>query len=144
LRIIEKIYGERTTDTHRLMAQIPQGARLIETGGWPLIVAQRVWLLPGVPALFKSKLIAVRGALRGPTPFHSRALRVVVDEALIKEQLDEVVRAHSSVEIGSYPKWFDSSYQTLITLDSRSPDRLNLAFEHLTQLLLPFLAPDDD
>lgn len=144
LRIIEKIYGERTTDTHRLMAQIPRGARLIETGGWPLIVAQRIWLLPGVPALFKSKLIAVRGALRGPTHFHSRALRVVVDEALIKEQLDEVVRAHSSVEIGSYPKWFDPSYQTLITLDSRSPDRLDSAFEHLTQLLLPFLASDSD
>lgn len=142
LGIVERIYGEHTTDTHRLMAKIPRGARLIETGGWPLIVADQIWLLPGVPPLFKSKLAAVRQAIRGPSPFHSRQLHLNVEEAHIKDQLDFVVKKHPGVDIGSYPKWFEPSYQTLVTLDSRSLVQLDAAFGQLRQLLLPFLAKD--
>lgn len=142
LRIIEGIYGDRTTKNHRLMATIPDGARLIETGGWPLIVADRIWLLPGIPELFKSKLEAVRRELRGPSPIFSVALRVSVEEALIKDTLDQIVHDYPGVEIGSYPKWLDPLYKTLVTLDGRSELDVQKAHARLRGLLAEFVVED--
>ncbi len=135
LKIIEKIYGNQTIENHRLMAQIPEGARLVDTGGWPIIVAGRTWLLPGVPELFKSKLEAVRSQLRGPCPIFSASLRVTVEEALIKEELDLVVCEFPNVDIGSYPKWSDPSHKTLITVDGRDESEVARAHQSLTQRL---------
>jgi molybdenum cofactor synthesis domain-containing protein len=139
VQIIEKIYGASTTDNHRLMAHIPRGAQLIDTGGWPLIVAGRIWLLPGVPELFKSKLAAVRRELRGPGPIHSRTVKVSVEEAFIKDSLDLIVKTHPAVEIGSYPKWFDPTYKTLITLDGRAEHLVSLAHEQLRLAMAAYL-----
>jgi len=141
LAIIEGIYGEKTSHNHRLMATIPSGARLLDTGGWPLIVADRVWLLPGVPELFRSKLLAVRRELAGTSPIYSRSLRVSVEEVVIKDRLDAVVAAHPQVEVGSYPKWFDPNYKTLITVDGRIEALVSAAFDHLMQLVTPELVP---
>lgn len=139
--IIEAIYGQRTTHNHRLMANIPAGSRLVDTGGWPLIVAGRVWLLPGVPELFRSKLTAVRRELRGTTPIYSRSLRVLVEEAHIKDRLDVVVSAHPQVDVGSYPKWFDPTYKTMVTVDGRTEGLVLAAFRHLEELLAAELTP---
>jgi len=144
LFIIEKIYGKNTTDNHRLMATIPSGARLIDTGGWPLIVADRVWLLPGIPELFKSKLAEVRRHLRGPNPIHSKVLKISVEEAYVKQHLDQVVHRHSEVEIGSYPKWLHPEYKTAITLDSRSLSSLLLAYQELKGLVFEHLVNDEE
>lgn len=141
LAIIEGIYGAQTNHNHRLMATIPSGARLLDAGGWPLIVADRVWLLPGVPELFRSKLLAVRRELHGPSPIYSRSLRVSVEEVAIKDRLDTVVAAHPQVEVGSYPKWFDPTYKTLITVDGRVEAQVNAAFAQLNLLLAPELIP---
>jgi hypothetical protein len=40
-----------------------------------------------------------------------------VDEAELKPLLDAIVAAHESVEIGSYPRWFEPSYRTKVTFD---------------------------
>jgi len=141
LTIIEGIFGAQMNPNHRLMATIPSGARLIDAGGWPLIVADRVWLLPGVPELFRSKLLAVRRELRGPSPILSRSLRVSVEEVAIKDRLDAVVAAHPHVEVGSYPKWFDPTYKTMITVDGRIEAQVNAAFDQLKTLLAAELVP---
>jgi molybdenum cofactor synthesis domain-containing protein len=141
VQIIEKIYGEKTTDNHRIMAKVPAGARLIETGGWPLIVAGKVWLLPGVPELFKSKLEAVRHQLRGPSPIYSLHLKISVEEALIKDALDDLVTAYPTVEVGSYPKWFEPSYKTLVTIDGRDEVAVKSALHHLMSELDAYVVP---
>ncbi len=141
--IICNIYGERLTDNHLLMAKIPRGSRLIDTGGWPLIVADRIWLLPGIPELFRSKLSAVRTVLRGPSPIHSASLRLSVEEAHIKDALDQVVAERPDVEIGSYPKWFEPMYKTLVTIDGRIQEEVSLAHARLRHLLRDCLIDDD-
>lgn len=135
--LLRKIYGDRTSDAHLRMALVPEGARLAETTDirWPTIVADDVWILPGVPELFRMKLATVRALLKGPVPFFTRELFCNIEETELKERLDTIVVAHPRVEVGSYPKWFDKRYKTRLTFDSRSEEDANRALEDATRLL---------
>jgi molybdenum cofactor synthesis domain-containing protein len=120
--LLRSAYGERCTDGHLRMALVPEGAELAVTEEvqWPTPVMKNVWILPGVPEIFRMKLAVVRARIRGPEPFVSRAVFTKLDEAELKPLLDRVVAEHAGVEVGSYPKWFDPSYKTKLTFDGRS------------------------
>jgi len=137
--LLRGVYGERITDAHLLMARVPVGAELRGAPGveWPTPVMHNVWILPGIPDLFRLKLLTVRAWLRGPTPFVSRALFLRLEEPLLKPHLDAVVARHPQVEIGSYPKWFDPSYRTQITFDAETPEAAQAALDDLHGLLDP-------
>lgn len=137
--LLRGVYGERLTDAHLLMARVPVGARLCGSPEvqWPTPVMNNVWILPGIPDLFKLKLLTVRAWLRGPTPFVSRALFLRMEEPLLKPLLDVVVARHPRVEIGSYPKWFDPTYRTQITFDADTTEAAQAALDDLCNLLTP-------
>jgi molybdenum cofactor synthesis domain-containing protein len=119
--VIRRAYGDACTDAHLRMALVPEGARLATAPevDWPLPVMNNVFILPGVPEAFRAKLSAVRSWVRGPLPFVSRAAFTLLDEANLKTLLDAVVARHPSVEVGSYPRWFEPSYKTKVTFDGR-------------------------
>jgi len=135
--LLHGVYGERLTDAHLLMARVPVGARLCGSPDveWPTPVMNNVWILPGIPDLFRLKLLSVRAWLRGPLPFVSRALFLRLDEPQLKASLDAVVARHASVEIGSYPKWFDPTYRTQITFDARDEATAQAALDDLLTLV---------
>lgn len=135
--LILAAYRERATETHFRMALVPNGAELAAgpEGTWPIAVMKNVWILPGVPEVFREKLLVVRSFLRGPSPFHSRAVFTRQDEPLIALALDDVVRRHPEVDIGSYPRWFEPSYKTKITLDARDRDKVEAALAELLSRL---------
>ena len=137
--LLRKVYGERLTDAHLLMARVPVGALLCGSPEveWPTPVMNNVWILPGIPDLFKLKLLTARAWLRGPTSFVTRALFVRLEEPLLKPLLDAVVARHPEVEIGSYPKWFDPTYRTQITFDAESAGAAQAALDDLRNLLAP-------
>ena len=137
--LLRGVYGDRLTDAHLLMARVPEGSVLCAAAEveWPTPVTRNVWMLPGIPDLFRVKLLIVREHLRGPTPFISRSLFLRTEEPLLKPLLDQVVARHPDVEIGSYPKWFDPTYRTLITFDAREASRAAEALEDLQQLVAP-------
>jgi molybdenum cofactor synthesis domain-containing protein len=137
--LLRGVYGERLTDAHLLMARVPLGATLCGSPEvqWPTPVMNNVWILPGIPDLFKLKLLTVRAWLRGPTSFVTRALFLRLEEPLLKPLLDAVVLRHPQVEIGSYPKWFDPAYRTQITFDAETSDAAQAALDDLRELLAP-------
>lgn len=141
--IIQRAYGAATRDTHLLMALVPEGSLLAETEDvrWPTVVTRNVWILPGVPELFRMKLSVLREYVRGPHPFFSESLYCDLEEPNLKELLDEVVATHPQVEVGSYPKWFDARYKTRLTLDSRSEQATQSAKTHLARLLGEHVVP---
>jgi molybdenum cofactor synthesis domain-containing protein len=112
-------YRERCTEGHLRMALIPEGADLASNAEvtWPTVVMRNVWVLPGIPEVFKMKLSVLRERLAGGTPFISRAVYTKMDEGDLKPLLDRVVEAHPDVEVGSYPKWSDPTYRTKLTFD---------------------------
>jgi molybdopterin-biosynthesis enzyme MoeA-like protein len=127
--LIKNAYAERCTEGHLRMALVPEGAELATTAEvlWPTPVMKNVWILPGVPEIFRMKLAVVRACVRGPEPFVSRAVFTNLDEAELKPLLDRIVSEHPAVEVGSYPKWFDSSYKTKITFDARNAAEVEAA-----------------
>lgn len=137
--LLHAVYKERITDAHLLMARVPQGALLCGTPEveWPTPVMRNVWILPGIPDLFRLKLLAVRAWLRGPAPIVSRSLFLRIEEPLLKPMLDLVVARHPGVEVGSYPKWFDPTYRTQITFDAETAESAEAAVEDLRGLLQP-------
>ncbi len=130
-------YRERCTDGHLCMAQIPEGAELatnVEVT-WPAVIMRNVWLLPGVPEIFRMKLALLRDRLGGDAPFVSRSVYTKMDEGDLKPLLDRVVAAHPTVEVGSYPKWSDPSYRTKLTFDGQDGGLVESAVEEFLRLL---------
>ena len=139
IELLRSVYGERCTADHLLMARVPLGSELkasVEVK-WPTVVMRNVWVMPGVPELFRMKLATVREHLVGPSHIISRALFTHVEETELKPLLDRVVAAHRAVEIGSYPKWFDASYKTKVTFDGEREAEVEAAREQLIALLPP-------
>ncbi|MFO7181112.1 MAG: molybdopterin-binding protein [Pseudomonadota bacterium] len=128
-KLLRESYGERLGDAHLRMALVPRGATLVSVSDikWPTTLMHNVFMLPGVPEIFRMKLDAVRAHVTGPQPFVSRAVFLGLEEAEIKDALDAVVAAHPGVEIGSYPKWFEPRYRTKVTFDARDASAVDAA-----------------
>ena len=135
--LIRSAYGERCTPTHLRMARVPTGAELALSpdGAWPTPVFRNVWLLPGVPEVFREKLATIRAWVRGPAPFVSRSVYTRHDESSLKLLIDAVVARHPDVEVGSYPRWFEPSYKTKVTFDARERDAVERAARAFVELL---------
>lgn len=136
-RMLRVHYGERVTDGHLLMARIPAGARLVSTAAipWPTPVMRNVWVLPGVPEIFRMKLPLLRDELCGEQPFVSLAVLTGLEEPELKLMLDAVVAEYPDVDIGSYPRWGDPEWRTKLTFDGVAPDRVCAARDAFVRLL---------
>jgi molybdenum cofactor synthesis domain-containing protein len=130
-------YREHFTEAHLRMARVPEGAQLLTIAGvsWPTVVMHNVWLLPGVPAVFRMKIPVVRERLSGGRPFVSRAVYTRMDEGDLKPLLDRVVDGHPRVEVGSYPKWCDPDCLTMLTFDGRDEGAVSKAVDAFVALL---------
>src|SRR5262245_59459598 len=56
--LIRGALGDRCTEGHLLMADIPEGAKLISSKEvrWPTVLIENVFVLPGLPKVFRLKL----------------------------------------------------------------------------------------
>jgi molybdenum cofactor synthesis domain-containing protein len=136
-------FGDRLHERDLHMADIPAGARLERgpggTGGaWPVVVVRNVWVLPGVPSIFRRKFAAVR-ELHRASPFHGRALYSRAGEGAIAGDLDDTVATFPEVEIGSYPHLDAPDYQVKITIDGRDAGAVERAAAFLAERLGPEL-----
>ncbi|MGE0325537.1 MAG: competence/damage-inducible protein A [Polyangiaceae bacterium] len=135
--LLQRAYGERYHAGHQRMALVPDGAELLssEEVPWPTIVMRNVWVLPGVPEVFRMKLLLVKTHLVGTQRYLSRAVFTKMDEGDLKPLLDRVVANHSAVSVGSYPRWRSPDYKTKITFDAASEAVLQPAVDEFLGLL---------
>jgi len=140
-KMLRDHYQERLTDGHLQMALVPEGASLHDHPSvrWPTIRIENTWLLPGVPEIFKMKLAAVIEGIRqdGAAQFVSRAVYTKMDEGDLKPLLDSIVDRFPDVSVGSYPKWQNPAYKTMLTFDGRDPLRVDAAHDAFVALLPP-------
>src|SRR3989338_6719000 len=63
--LLEGWYGDRLNDAHLKMAETPEGAELVggEPVRFPTILVRNVYVLPGVPGIFRQKVYPI------PQPF---------------------------------------------------------------------------
>jgi molybdenum cofactor synthesis domain-containing protein len=132
--MMRSYYGERITEMHLRMADVPQGSRLITTAEmkWPTVVMKNVYVFPGVPQIFKHKFPVMRDELKGSSRFFSRAVYVGLDEPALAPLLDRLASGHPHVNIGSYLFWGEGSdYRTKLTIDGRVEDEVARCFEEM-------------
>jgi molybdenum cofactor synthesis domain-containing protein len=135
-QLLRRRYGSQCTESHLRMARVPSGACLTEgSQGWPAVVVNNVWVLPGLPPVFAENMAAVRTCLRGPGPFYARAVLLRLEEPELADRLGDLAERHPGVEVGSYPKWFDPEYKTRITFDARDPGSMLAAVNDFLSLV---------
>lgn len=130
-------FGDRTTEGHLRMAEMPEGGELVQSEkmSWPVLRVENVWVLPGVPQIFRMKFELVASRLQHGAPFLTRAIYTRCDEGEIAALLADVEARFSGVAIGSYPRIGDPDYSVKVTVDGRDASAVDGALDALAAAL---------
>jgi molybdenum cofactor synthesis domain-containing protein len=121
--IIRHTMGREMHERDLRMADIPAGARLIygepaDPVRWPVVAVDNVYILPGVPVIFRRKFETLRPLLNAG-PIYGRFVLSREGEGAIAAALDAVVAQFPDVAIGSYPQVESVTHKVKITFDGR-------------------------
>ena len=110
------------------LADVPDGAELVYGVDrvWPVLAFRNVFILPGVPALFRRKFHDISDRFR-TEPVVLARVYVAADEGAIAPSLDAVVAGFGDVKLGSYPRFDEREYKVLVTLEGRDAARVAAA-----------------
>lgn len=117
--LVRKHYQANPTDEALRLAEAPEGTELWpQEGVWfPVLTCERIYMLPGVPQLFRIQLETVLRRIEHGTVV-LRQLYLSAREPEIAKVLDAIALATPEVAIGSYPN-FDRSlgYAVKVTVE---------------------------
>ena len=105
------------------MAEVPEGAELVADGSlmFPAVVVRNIYILPGVPEIFRQKFDALRS---GSARRRSTLLSVFVSigEGTLADHLNALLAGHPDLLLGSYPEFSNPEYKVKVTLESKDRD----------------------
>lgn len=115
---VRAYWGAKLATPHLRLAEVPAGAELVygRDQVWPVVAYRNVYILPGVPALFRRKFIDIRDRFRAQ-PVTVARVYLDAEEGQIAGDLDAVVAAFPAVRIGSYPRFTERDFKVLITFE---------------------------
>jgi molybdenum cofactor synthesis domain-containing protein len=131
---VRAYWGDKLVEPNLRLADIPDGAELVygKDAVWPVVAYRNVYILPGVPALFRRKFVDIRDRFRTEVVTIAR-IYIDADEGQIANDLDAAVAAHASVKIGSYPRFSEKDFKVLVTLEGRDAADVGAAFALLVE-----------
>lgn len=137
-QMLRDFYGARLEERNLRMAEVPDGAALVESDSiiWPVVTFGNVYILPGVPEIFRRKFGAIRERFRA-APWHLAAVYTGEDEGRIAGHLDAVVARFPEVAIGSYPRIVAEGWRVKVTLESKDAAEVARAAAELVERLGP-------
>lgn len=120
LELLHARFGPVLKPALRRFAEVPAGCEVVwsEDHPFPVLVMERVVILPGVPSLLREGFERLRERFRGP-PIFSRAVYLSVGESAIAEHLDATVAEFPRVGLGSYPRFDAADHKVKVTFDGR-------------------------
>lgn len=143
-------FGDRCTEAHLRMANTVEGTALHigdPPAVWPAMQVENIFVLPGIPQLFRVHLGLIAPVVRAlEGAFVTASVLCRCDEPSVTPRIDRIVAAHPSIAVGSYPRWTDAdgdegdetaSYAVKITFDGRDPRAVNAAAEQFAATLEP-------
>lgn len=132
--------GQALVERNLRMADVPEGAMLLKADhlAWPVLAMRNVYVLPGVPEIFRAKFVAIRERFRD-APFHLRQIFVREEEGIIARHLDEVAARYPQVALGSYPRFSpgEDGHRVKLTLEGKAAEDVDAACQALVTLLGP-------
>jgi molybdenum cofactor synthesis domain-containing protein len=136
VHVIETLAKGRVNEARLRMAEVPEGAELVagEQLTFPAVVARNIYVLPGVPEIFRQKFEALRERFRD-SPFHLRSVFVRIPEGTLAEHLNELLRRHPDLLLGSYPEFLNPEYKVKVTLESKDAKYVEQALDEFLERL---------
>jgi molybdenum cofactor synthesis domain-containing protein len=134
--LIRKHFTDKPNKAGLKMAEVPEGAVLVEGGPmiFPTVQLENIYMLPGIPQLFEGKLLAIKSRF-ATDPYFIHAIYTTAGESKIAGLLDACLEKFPNLMLGSYPKIGDSDYRVKVTLESKDRDYLDDAFQYMLELL---------
>ena len=125
---VRAYWGEKLAEANLRLADVPEGAELVFGADttWPVVAYRNVYILPGVPALFKRKFVDIRDRFRA-VPVVTVRVYCLGDEGELAPHLDAIVAAHPSVKIGSYPRFSEKDFRVMLTVEGRDGGEVSAA-----------------
>ena len=129
---IRAYWKDKLAEANLRLADIPVGSELVygKDHIWPVVCFKNVYILPGVPSLFRRKFVDIRDRFRA-APVWAARIYVHVEEGELAPHLDAVVAAHPDVKIGSYPRFTETDFRVLVTLEAALGPAVTAAFDML-------------
>jgi len=125
-------WGAKLADANLRLADVPEGAELVygKDAAWPVVAYKNVYILPGVPALFRRKFLDISDRFRA-APVTQVRVFVAADEATIAPALGAVVDAFAGIKLGSYPRFDEQDFKVMLTLEGRDGAQVEAAVADL-------------
>ncbi len=133
---IRELSGDRINEARLKLAEVPEGAELIFAGdlNFPTICLDNIYILPGIPEIFREKFLAVKARF-AVDPYFLRVIYLRATESSIAQYLNRTLEAFPELQLGSYPKLSDPDYRVRVTLESKNHAYVDRAFDHLMKQL---------
>ncbi len=127
-------WKDKLADANLRLADVPAGAELVygKDHVWPVVCYRNVYIMPGVPTLFRRKFIDIRDRFRS-VPVTAARVYVDLEEGELAPYLDAVVQRFPEVRVGSYPRFSERDFKVLITLEGTDSPTVTAAFEALVR-----------
>ncbi len=131
-------FADKVTEAKLRFADVVDGTELVEDGNlrFPTFLVENIYILPGIPEIFREKVTAIRGRF-ATDPFFLRIVYVSEQETAIADSLHRTLDAFPELLLGSYPKLNNPEYKVRLTLESKDPEYLESALGKLLELLPP-------
>jgi FAD synthetase len=135
--LLERYHGYPVNEANLRMAEVPEGATLVgQSLRFPTILMRNVYVLPGVPEIFRQKFDAIRERFRD-VPFHLKCVFVRIGEGVLAGHLNTLLSDFPALSLGSYPEFSNPEYRVKVTLESRDEAYLEGALERFLARLPP-------
>jgi molybdenum cofactor synthesis domain-containing protein len=133
---VRAYWKDKLAEANLRLAEVPAGAELVygKDQVWPVVCYRNVYIMPGVPTLFRRKFIDIRDRFRA-VPVTAARVYVDLDEGELAPHLDAVVRDFPAVRVGSYPRFSEKDFRVLVTLEGPDAAAVTGAFEMLSHAL---------
>jgi molybdenum cofactor synthesis domain-containing protein len=133
---VRAYWKDQLAEANLRLADVPAGAELVygKDQIWPVVAYRNVYILPGVPMLFRRKFVDIRDRFRA-VPVTAARLYVDLEEGELAPHLDAVVAEFAAVKIGSYPRFAERDFRVLVTLEGTTEAEVTAAFAALVARL---------
>lgn len=136
-RMLRQYVRGPLNEAHLKMAEVVEGTELeCEQLRFPTFRVENIYLLPGIPEIFREKVLALRERFAG-APFHLRIVYLREMESAIAAHLNRVLDEYPELLLGSYPTLDTPEYRVRVTLESKDAAYVERALAALLALLPP-------
>ncbi|MEZ4359025.1 MAG: competence/damage-inducible protein A [Kofleriaceae bacterium] len=137
---VRAYWGSRLEEANLRLADVPDGATLVwgKDTTWPVVSVRNVYILPGVPELFRRKFLEIRERFRA-APVVAARLYLDAEEGHLAPILARAAARDVRLKIGSYPRYAEQEFRVLVTLECAELAVVQAAYDELSTALAALL-----